>query len=78
MIGQIYSTSPNACMIRFSGGPWGGQSGLYDYDGDNLTIQTDKDGNQYDYNRVGPKHFGLSRIWIKGEFFKIDQTQYKL
>jgi hypothetical protein len=30
VIGQTYSMSRNACMIRFIGGPYDGQSGLYD------------------------------------------------
>jgi hypothetical protein len=30
MIGLLYSTSPRACMIRFIGGPYDGQSGLFD------------------------------------------------
>lgn len=32
MIGHLYSTSQNACIIRFVGGPYDGQSGLYDHD----------------------------------------------
>lgn len=31
MSGQAYSTSPNACVIRFVGGPWDSESGLFDH-----------------------------------------------
>lgn len=31
MIGQSYSTSLNACVIRFHGGPYDGQEGLFDH-----------------------------------------------
>lgn len=73
MIGQAVSTSQNACMIQFSGGgPYDGQSGLYDCDHSNLTIIAHKDGNQFDYNRAGPKHFRLSRIWVGPDSKRVD------
>ena len=61
--GNSYSTSGNACIIKFTGGPWDGMSGLYDCDHSNLTIQTQIERIQYDYERVGPKHFALARSW---------------
>ncbi len=64
MIGQAHSTSQNACMIRFSGGgPYDGQSGLFDHDGSTLTICVHENKEQFDYCRKGPRHFSLKRIW---------------
>ena len=31
MIGQSYSTSQNACMLTLVGGPYDGESGLFDH-----------------------------------------------
>ena len=76
MIGKPYSTSNNACIIRFKRGPLDGQSGLFDSDGshcranDQYIIQTIRDGVQYDYERIAPKCFGLSRVWIDGKAYE--------
>lgn len=68
LIGQRYSTSIYACMIKFSGGgPYDGGQGLFDNDHYCLTISTSVDGVQYDYRRVDAKHFRLARIYVDGK-----------
>ena len=64
MIGMQFSTSSYACIIHFTGGgPLDGESGLYDNDFYNLTIIANDKGIQYDYKRIGPRLFGLHKIW---------------
>lgn len=62
MIGQLYSSSQNACVIKFIDGPYHGQSGLYDHDkynsiqfGDSLRART------HVYEPDGPRQFRFSR-----------------
>jgi hypothetical protein len=62
--GHPFSTSPNACMIRFTGGPYDGQSGLYDHaqwNGINVCIQEEE--KTYSYTKAGPRHYRLDKVW---------------
>lgn len=55
MIGLTYSTSHNACIIRFVGGPWDGKTGLFDHDKyDGIC-----DGRGATYKRIAPRTFGI-------------------
>lgn len=79
MIGQSCSTSLNACIIQFvGGGPYDGKSGLFDFDGDHLTISVQENGIQYDYARCKPRVFQLTSVWIKDRRFELKLYKHQL
>ena len=61
MIGLPYSTSGFACMIRFAGGVWDGQSGLFDHDEYEEIYACDWDsGKTWAYHKVAPQRYAFS------------------
>ena len=69
MIGQAWSTSLNAGIIRFVGGPNDGQSGLFDFDRYNSIAFGDMKLKVTDeYQRIGDYLFGYKRSFRWSRF----------
>lgn len=61
MIGQGYSSSRNACVIKFTGGLLDGEEGLYDHDRyDSISVCKDK--KTWTYKRHSKNHYNLDNV----------------
>ena len=60
-VGQSHSTSPNACMIRFKGGPYDGKQGLFDHqEYDQIGVSVAVERTTYGYTRSGNREYTLT------------------
>ena len=54
MIGSTYSTSHNACILHLVGGPYDGESGLFDHNGfQSIQISNAEEKKTYVYKKRG-------------------------
>jgi len=67
-VGQPYSTSLNACWIRFSGGgPYNGKQGLFDCDTyDSIGVSDSEKRMSWSYRRAGRQHYTLDSVHCWG------------
>ena len=64
MIGRPWSTSPNACVIQFRGGPYDGQRGLFDHDHfDSIQVSCYGERKTYRYRRSTKCEYTLHDVY---------------
>jgi hypothetical protein len=61
---QSFSTSNKSCIIRFTGGgPYDGQTGLYDHDQyDAIIICSQEEKKIWTYKRQSLNHYALDNV----------------
>lgn len=68
MIGQAYSISNKACVIKFIGGPWHDKKGLYDHDKyDSIQVSDYVEQLTYEYRRLRSREYYLHTVHKWGD-----------